>query len=151
MPVALGRKRAATTGVRQNPIVGESSASRRVLARADDEGRRHGWLGTEHLLLALLEHRESRASGLLAEYRVVADDLRSEVDAVNATNATGLAPGKATPTPHAKHALAIAGERAGVDDTTPEHVLLGILEVGSLAFSLLDRRGVDIAGLRERL
>lgn len=128
-----------------------AETTRGVLEDARAEGERHGWLGTEHLLLGVLQNPDTPAAAVLAELGVTPDDVRSEVDRLNATNAGGLSPGPAPLTPHANHALAIARERADPDDVAPEHVLLGVLDVGSLALLLLQRRGVNIATLRQRL
>lgn len=127
--------------------------ARKLLVLAKEEGRRHGWLGTEHLLLALLRHSESPASAMLAELGAEPEALRGEVDRLNATNATGLSPGKAPFTPRAKKAIAIAHDQAGKGEITPEHVLLGILldEGGNFARELLERRGIDVARVRDEL
>ena len=127
--------------------------ARKLLVLAEEEGRRHGWLGTEHLLLGLLRQSESPASAMLAELGAELEALRGEIDRVNATNATGLSPGKATLTPHAKQAIATAHDRAGRGKITSEHVLLGILddEGGNFARDLLERRGIDIARVRNAL
>ena len=42
-----------------------ADATRRMVATAEEEGRRHGWLGTEHLLLGLLRQPcQGRANSL---------------------------------------------------------------------------------------
>jgi ATP-dependent Clp protease ATP-binding subunit ClpA len=40
----------------------------------------HGWIGTEHLLLALLDDPDSRAAGLLRDRGIAADHVRSEIE-----------------------------------------------------------------------
>lgn len=130
---------------------GLSDSTRGLVRRAQAEGRRHGWLGTEHLLLAMLQDGDSYAGALLAGLELIPDAVRSEVDRVNATNATGLSPGQAPPTPHAKQAFARARERAGADAITCEHLLLGLIECRNHARTLLVRCGVDLASLREFL
>lgn len=57
-------------------------AARQVVIRAQDEARgfAHPWIGTEHLLLAVLAAPDSPAAALLAEQGVTLDTARAALD-----------------------------------------------------------------------
>lgn len=126
--------------------------ARQVFAAAEEEGQRHGWLGTEHLLLALLRRPTGPVADILAGAGVGVAELRQEMDKVNATNATNLSPGRAPPTPHAKRAMVIAEQAASGGQVGLAHVLFAISDEDGPNFAqeLLERRGFDLTEIRRR-
>lgn len=100
---------------------------------AQDESRRlsHAYVGTEQLLLGLLEEGTGIAAQVLAAAGVHSEAVRQEVEAI-------IGQGNGTPTeipftPRAKKTLAIAVEQSsqlGHNYIGTEHLLLGILQEG---------------------
>ena len=68
--------------------------AREVVTRAQSEARRlrHGWIGTEHLLLGLVAGTETVAGGVIASFGVTHAWVRSEIERIVAS---GAGPGDA--------------------------------------------------------
>jgi ATP-dependent Clp protease ATP-binding subunit ClpA len=66
--------------------------ARKVVVAADGHagGLRHGWIGTEHLLLALLDDHERRAARVLADRGVTGPWVRGEVERIVGRGEPGL-------------------------------------------------------------
>jgi ATP-dependent Clp protease ATP-binding subunit ClpC len=118
--------------------------ARQVVVLAQDEARalRHNYLGTEHLLLALLREEECTAARALESLDVTLEEVRAQVARV-------VGEGEAVPTgqipftPRAKKALELALREAvslGHNYIGAEHILLGLVRVenGVAARILLD-------------
>jgi len=123
--------------------------ARRVLVTAQEEVRELGSeiAGTEHLLLAL-----TRVDALVGDFLqgigVTHERLRREVLA-------GRGTGEVVPLgPDFKAALEVAVEQAdrlGRSGVGPEHLLLGVLEVGGVAAACLHELGVPVDEVRQGL
>lgn len=118
----------------------------------------HNFVGTEHLLLGLLETRNSPVPGVLAKMGVSGETVRAEIEKF-----FNCLPGesKSLPiqaprcTPRAKKAMAIALREANAlhrNSAETEHILLGlILEGGGVAARVLKNLGVDADNARKEL
>ncbi len=123
--------------------------ARQVVVLAQDEARalRHNYIGTEHLLLGLLEEEQGLAARVLASLGIAADDVRAEivrtVGAADGEAATGQIPF----TPKAKESLELALREAlslGHKFIGTEHVLLGLVRAGeSTGVQILETLGAD--------
>lgn len=111
------------------------------------------YVGTEHLLLAVVRQQGSPGANLLARRNITPARLRKEVDKLAArsmeeTWVFGRLPG----TPHFKNVIAQAIEEAramGSDCVCTQHLLLGLLdEAGSVAESALANLKVRAADVR---
>jgi ATP-dependent Clp protease ATP-binding subunit ClpC len=110
-----------------------TSQSRKVLARANEAAKslNHSYVGTEHILLGLLEQGSSSVAEVLNMFGVDAARARTEIE--NAVQ-PGLEPvsSRILPlTPRAKRALQNAGQEALYMNERcvhPEHLLLGLVE-----------------------
>lgn len=71
-----------------------SDEARLVVRLAQDEARRfrHGWIGTEHLLIALLEEGDGSAAQVLRGHGLSVPDLRRRVVGAAGPSAEGLDP-----------------------------------------------------------
>ncbi len=120
--------------------------ARQVVVRAQQEGRRlnHNYLGTEHLLLALMRDRHGAAARALRELGLSAQAVRDEVKRIIGLGSEPPA-GRIPLTPRAKKALELA-RRAADSGNSPvwtEHLLLGLLDEGEgVAAHILSDRGV---------
>ncbi len=105
--------------------------ARRALRLAADEARhhRHGYIGTEHLLLGLMAEQEGVAAEVFAEFGLGLEDARQQLQAMiaageqDSSGAVGL-------TPRAKEAIGASvheADRLAHQHVGTEHLLLGLL------------------------
>src|SRR4051794_4337759 len=136
-----------------------SSAGRRVVVQAEREARSlgHDFIGTEHLMLALVgPETVGRAADLLAGYGLDIDELRTAVVECVGLGEDDLPDRKTIAfTPRSKKVLELSlREALAVRSRTiePEHVLLGILREGEgVGARLLTERGVTMDAVRSSL
>jgi len=138
-------------------LEGYSTDARRVVSLATAEARQlgHSRVGTEHLLLGLLADSESdtaaslrTAGATLAGARFTVSEVVTET--VDATGGDEDIPYS----PRAQRALERAGRfarRSRDPEVTPDHVLLGVLDVEGLACQVMRGLGVDLGRLRESI
>ncbi len=130
-----------------------SERARRVLTIAQREARHfnHNYVGTEHILLGLLQEEEGVAAKVLANLGLVLNKVRSAVEFAMGhgdkptSSEVGL-------TPRAKRVIELAIDEArnlGHNYIGTEHLLLGILrEGGGVAVSVLEGFGINIEQVR---
>jgi hypothetical protein len=125
-----------------------TDAAKKVLTLAQEEAERsqHSYIGTEHLLLALLATK-SEASQILGTLGVEAHDVRQVLKAVLGRSER-LNIQRIIPTSRVKKVIQIAFEDAdheGSTSITPTHLLLGLLQEGEgIAAHVLQDRQVTI-------
>jgi len=129
--------------------------AQKVLAIAQQEALqfRHGYVGTEHLLLGLLEEQEGVAAKVLASMQIDLATVRNRIEqAMGYGNYSGT---QITLTPRAKKVLELAfdeARRLGHNYVGTEHLLLGLLREGEgVAAQVLTSLGVDINLLRQKV
>lgn len=123
---------------------------------AQEEARilNHGFIGTEHILLALIAEGEGVAAQALEQLDVSLERVREKVEEVIGVSAT--APVGSPPfTPRAKKVLELALREAlqlGHNYIGTEHLLLGLLREGEgVAAQVLVSLGVDLNSVREQV
>ena len=137
-------------------LEGYSTDARRVVSLATVEARQlgHSRVGTEHLLLGLLADTDSNAAASLRAAGATLAGARFTVSEV-ITESLDVTDGDVLPyTPRAQRALERAGRfarRSREPEVTPDHVLLGVLDVEGLACQVMRGLGVDLARLRESI
>ena len=90
----------------------------------------HDWLGTEHILLAILKVANTRATRALATLSIDYDKAKAEI--VKAVPARDSAPKEITVTPRAQKVVGYAmgfGDASGMG-LSPESLLLGLVREG---------------------
>lgn len=133
-----------------------SERARRVMDLAQREARRyrHDYLGTEHLLLALVAEREGVAARALANLGVDEDRVRDAVETVLGPG-TVEARGTVALAPRAKRSLELAVDEARQlkhHFIGTEHLLLGILREGdNVAVGVLSHLGVTLPDVYEQM
>ena len=130
--------------------------ARRVIHLATEEARllRHDYVGSEHLLLALLYEGEGVAARALESLGISREDVRGQVEDI-----TGPGPGSpARPlpfTPRGKKVLELSLREAlalGHHWIGTEHLLLALLRDGEgVGAQALARLGADDAQIREQV
>ncbi|MDP3259415.1 MAG: Clp protease N-terminal domain-containing protein, partial [Thermodesulfovibrionales bacterium] len=101
-----------------------------IYAREEAEKRQNDYLGTEHLLLALLREEEGISAAIIKKMGISIEEVRMEVERKLPYGTNVLTFGDIPFTPRAKKVLELAVEEArliGHSYIGSEHLLLGIL------------------------
>lgn len=129
--------------------------ARQVLTLAGDEAKRlqHNYIGTEHLLLGLIEEGGGVAGRALSSLGVDLDAARARVEAITGKG-NQVVTGQIGLTPRAKKAIELAVEEAKRmyhHYLGTEHLLLGLLREGEgLAVKVLQDMGLDVEKVGQR-
>jgi ATP-dependent Clp protease ATP-binding subunit ClpC len=130
--------------------------ARRVVVLAQDEARalNHNYVGTEHILLGLLDEEHGLAAKTLAALDVGLDAVRDQVKEI-------IGVGEYSPvghipfTPRAKKVLELSLREAlqlGDNYIGTEHILLGLIREGDgVAAQVLVRLGCDLNRVRQQV
>jgi hypothetical protein len=134
-----------------------SDRARRVVVLAQEEARKlnHTYIGTEHLLLGVIEEEHGRGAKILAGMGVSAPAVRDLVVEIIGRGAGHSTSGTIPFTPRAKSTLEHAyheARRLGVDYLDTEHLLLGLLRDGEgVAAQILMKLGGDLDDVRRKV
>jgi ATP-dependent Clp protease ATP-binding subunit ClpC len=127
--------------------------ARRSIVLAQEEARmlNHSYIGTEHLLLALIHEGHGVAARALQEMGIGLDELRAQVRLLIGEGAQAHS-GHIPFTPHAKKVLELSLRESlqlGHNYIGTEHLLLGLIRQGdSVAAQLLVRCGANLNRVR---
>jgi Clp amino terminal domain, pathogenicity island component/ClpX C4-type zinc finger len=130
--------------------------ARRVLVLAQEEASllRHGFIGTEHILLGLIHEGDGVAAQALEELGISLEGVRRKVEDMIGTTVTGET-GAAPFTPRAKKVLELSLREAlqlGHTYIGTEHILLGLVREGEgVAAQVLISSGVELASVRQQV
>lgn len=131
-----------------------SGAVRAVATRAEDEARRldHNYVGSEHILLALLREKESVTSKALGRLGVTHERVRAQVARITSKD---MPLGSIPFSSGAERVLGLAEHEAAAlcqDQVGAEHVLLGLSgEKRTVGARILSDFDVDVGRLRDEL
>ena len=123
-----------------------TEGAKRALAIAQEKAIefKHNYVGTEHLLLGLVEEEKSVSARALSELGVKGKEL--EQDVIRAVGKGTHSGGQLQMTPRTKHVLDLAQQAAnsrGHNYIGTEHILLGLLsDGGGVAMQLLASKGI---------
>lgn len=110
--------------------------------------KKHGYVGTEHILLALIAEENCAASKLLTQAGVTYDGTLQLIEEQIVPWAGTLTKDRDGFTPKAQYALEIAEEEAahlGNDEVGTEHLLIALIKEGdNLAFRILNTFAVNL-------
>jgi ATP-dependent Clp protease ATP-binding subunit ClpC len=124
-----------------------------IYAREEAEKRQNDYLGTEHLLLALLREEEGLPVAILRKMGLTIEDLFMEIERNLPSGTNILTFGDIPFTPRAKKVLELAVEEArllGHNYISSEHLLLGIIrEEEGIAGKILRNFGANLLGARQ--
>ncbi|MBC7230816.1 MAG: ATP-dependent Clp protease ATP-binding subunit [Actinobacteria bacterium] len=133
-----------------------SDRARRVVVLAQEEARmlNHNYIGTEHLLLGLIQEGEGVAAKALESMGISLEAVRSQVEEIigrGSTAPTGHIPF----TPRAKKVLELSLREAlqlGHNYIGTEHILLGLIREGEgVAAQVLTKLGADLDRVRNQV
>jgi ATP-dependent Clp protease ATP-binding subunit ClpC len=123
-----------------------------VFARKEADRLNHDYLGTEHLLIGLLELNRGVAVTVLQKLGVTLETIQPKIEQLCGRAPDKKASGNIPYTPRTKKVLALAVRSAkelGHTYVGTEHLLIGILtEGGGVAAKVLKESGIDIEKLR---
>ena len=127
--------------------------ARKVLTLAQEEAQRfnHNYIGTEHILLGLVQEGEGVAAKVLSNLGVALDNVRSAVEFIIGRGERAVS-GEIGLTPRAKRVIELAvdeARRLNHNYIGTEHLLLGLLREGEgVAASVLESLGVSLDKVR---
>ncbi|OHV74303.1 Clp protease N-terminal domain-containing protein [Pseudofrankia sp. BMG5.36] len=178
LPIDMTRARVvAAVGRGKKPLQGHipfTPRAKKVLEKSLREalGLRHNYIGTEHVLLGLLELNEGLAARMLSEWKVDSRELRARVLALIAADGADRATGRRRHgaladvdsgvlgieeeeprrTAAAMASISGAGGYAGHDPVGSHHLLLALLsDPASAATRTLTGLGLDLSAARDAL
>ena len=124
-----------------------------IYAREEAEKRQNDYLGTEHLLLALLREEEGLSAAIIKKMGISIEEVRMEIERKLPYGTNVLTFGDIPFTPRAKKVLELAVEEArliGHSYIGSEHLLLGILrEDEGIAGRTLRSFGANLLAARQ--
>ncbi|HAV42899.1 TPA: ATP-dependent Clp protease ATP-binding subunit ClpC [bacterium] len=129
--------------------------ARRILGLAQKEAKRlsHDYIGSEHILLGVLNEGEGMACEILKGLGLNLETIRIEVEKQISKGSSVPTIGEAPYTPHAKRVLELAFDEArllGHNYVGTEHLLLGLIREGEgIAWKVLSNLGLDLKKVRE--
>ena len=130
--------------------------ARRVLVLAQEEARllNHNFIGTEHILLGLLQEGEGVAAKALEALAVSREEVRGKVQETAGPSASRTI-GSPPFTPRSKKVLELALREAlqlNHNYIGTEHILLGLVREGrGVAAQVLTSLGIDLNRLRQKV
>jgi ATP-dependent Clp protease ATP-binding subunit ClpA len=126
-----------------------------ALARQEADRFHHNFVGTEHLLLGLLNLGQGVAVNVLQKLGLELETVRLEVEKQVGTGPGQKMPGSISFTPRVKKVLALAAKEAkalGHTYVGTEHLLLGLLREGDgAAARVLKNLDVDMEQTRQEI
>ncbi len=124
-----------------------------IYAREEAEKRQNDYLGTEHLLLALLREEDGLPVAILRKMGLLIEELFMEIERNLPSSTNLLTFGDIPFTPRAKKVLELAVEEArllGHSYIGSEHLLLGLIrEEEGIAGKILRNFGANLLGARQ--
>ena len=130
--------------------------ARRVIVLAQEEARmlNHNYIGTEHILLGLIQEGEGVAAKALESMGISLEDVRGEVEAIIG-HGTQPHNGHVPFTPRAKKVLELSlreGLQMGHKYIGTEFLLLGLIREGEgVAAQVLTKLGADLPRVRQQV
>ncbi|MCL4416408.1 MAG: ATP-dependent Clp protease ATP-binding subunit [Actinobacteria bacterium] len=130
--------------------------ARRVVVKAQDEARllKQNYIGTEHLLLGIIDEQDGIASKVLIEMGILLEEVRVAVRSV-ITEGSSESYEHIPFTPRAKKVLELSLREAlqmGHNYIGTEHILLGLLREGEgVAARVLNSLGITLEIVKETI
>ncbi|SKA77953.1 ATP-dependent Clp protease ATP-binding subunit ClpC [Clostridium sp. USBA 49] len=131
--------------------------AQKVIMYAQEEAQnfRHGYVGTEHILLGILREENGIAGRLLNESGITVEKVRSLVEEYEGKGEADLFKNEIPLTPRTKRLLELSlleSRNLGHNYISPEHMLLALIrESEGVAFTILSSLGANFEALRKEL
>ena len=130
--------------------------ARKVVVKAQDEARflKQNYIGTEHILLGLIDEKEGIASKVFQELGISINEIRNAIKDV-VTEGTSESYEHIPFTPRAKKVLELSLREAlqmGHNYIGTEHILLGLLREGEgVAARVLNSLGITLSSVKVKV
>lgn len=130
--------------------------AQKVLMNAQEEAEKfkHGYVGTEHILLGILIE-DGVAKQLLNNSGITEDKVRQLIERYEGKGEMDLYKNEIPLTPRTKRLLEMSlleARNLNHNYITPEHILLGLIrEAEGVAFTILSNLGLDVERLKKEL
>src|SRR6185503_7796335 len=144
-------------GARQPMFDRFTDRAKKVMNLARQEAQRfnHEYLGTEHILLGLVQEGSGVAANVLRNMNIDLAKIRTEVEKLVKTGPSMVTMGQLPFTPRAKKVLELSMEEAGNlghNYIGTEHLLLGLIRANEgIAAQVLINLGVKLEDVREEV
>jgi ATP-dependent Clp protease ATP-binding subunit ClpC len=131
--------------------------ARRVVVFAQDEARglNHNWIGTEHLLLAVLREGQGVGAKALEAMQISLEATRQQVESIIGRGQNPVGEAQIPFTPRAKKVLELSLHESlqlGHDYIGTEHIVLGLIREGDgVAAQVLVKLGADLNRVRQQI
>jgi ATP-dependent Clp protease ATP-binding subunit ClpC len=131
--------------------------ARRVVVFAQDEARglNHNWIGTEHLLLAVLREGQGVGAKALESMQISLEATRQQVESIIGRGQNPVGDAHIPFTPRAKKVLELSLHESlqlGHDYVGTEHIVLGLIREGDgVAAQVLVKLGADLNRVRQQV
>ncbi len=131
--------------------------AQKVLFYAQEDAQlfKHGYVGTEHILLGVLKEQEGIAEKCLKDMGVTLQDVRGLIEEYEGMGDIDLSKNEIPITPRTKRILEDSMSEArelNHNYISPEHILLALIKQSEgVAFTILNNLGVDFDKLRKDL
>jgi ATP-dependent Clp protease ATP-binding subunit ClpA len=131
-----------------------NESGKRVLSLAQDEAIRHNhnYIGTEHLLAALIRDGDTVAARALASLGIELTKVRTALEFIVGRGDQPTTAGEITLSPRTKKVIELAideSRRMGQPHVGAEHVLLGLIREGEgIASGVIESLGVSLPTVR---
>ena len=126
-----------------------------VFAQEEARGLNHNWIGTEHLLLALIREGHGVGAKALESMQISLDAARQQVESIIGRGQNPVGDGHIPFTPRAKKVLELSlreAQQLGHDYIGTEHILLGLIREGDgVAAQVLVNLGSDLNRARQQV
>jgi ATP-dependent Clp protease ATP-binding subunit ClpC len=126
-----------------------------AFARKEADRLKHGFVGTEHILLGMLALGQGTAVEVLTSVGIDVETVRDKIETFVGVGTERARGGRVPYTPRVKRALALAAKEAQTLKNAyvgTEHLLLGLMGEGDgVAARVLRQLGVDLQMLRREV
>lgn len=150
--VQLNRKREGGVTISNNFTTKAEGALNRAVGIAESFG--HTYIGTEHVLLAMLEDETSCASILMRKHTITVEKVKTAIKEISGVGIKSKLSSKDT-TPKCRKLLEASykiAKKYSYEKIGTEHLLLSILdEQECMAYKVLSRLGVDFIAAKENV
>ena len=146
-----------TAGGGMGPFDRFNDSGKRVLALAQDEAIRHNhnYIGTEHLLAALLRDGDTVAARALTSLGIDLKKVRTALDFIVGRGDQTTSPSEITLSPRTKKVIELSideSRRMRQTYVGAEHLLLGVIREGEgIASGVIESLGVSLPTLRVKV
>ncbi|HYV22797.1 MAG TPA: Clp protease N-terminal domain-containing protein, partial [Candidatus Bathyarchaeia archaeon] len=156
-PAAEATRVSRSTMSGMGPFDRFNESAKRVLSLAQDEAIRqnHNYIGTEHLLAAIVREGDTIAARALQSFGIDLTKVRTALEFIIGRGDQTMSPSEITLSPRTKKVIELAideSRRMGWSYVGAEHILLGVVREGEgIASGIIESLGATLPMVRARV